>query len=722
MKKLFLKYLPQIASIMGFEVDAKEPITPSEESKEKLDGIVGKEGFAEAFVKYYNDEYINAKEATLQEFDALKQELQALGIDPAPEAEEEEDADPVAEMPKTDEKSVTTALQALIKDVRSLMKTNAQLAADNEKLKDLPEEDKPEAVIQLNPKQPTVKHSKTHLFASGQDYDSLDRPWNKRLVDAINTNARPTGATVWDKINIDKLNSDLGAYARRNSNEIMDLLMDGYDIPEHWSVISNVQDQYVFAQIVSGEITQAFKKAWLPKNNQKFVPIINKIYDKQIDGFWSASELKSIEKSWLNMFFNEGSTPYKDSFARYLIENLLKRARKEDKISIFKGVYSDPELQPEKAGSFLNAMSGFLKLVNANRNVNYKAHNLPTITPSNAYDVINDWCKVKLPIDIRNTPLKLGLGNDVHRWYVDGRETAKGTVVDYQKVTGHVEDMPNIEFVKHPQLEGTGFIYITTEDNIGLMVDRPGEESLITIEKFERTIRFFADWKLGVFFKAFGARVDDQAITYEDQIFFSNNQPLLTDVYVPVAANDATPSVSEHHALKIGSNNTAATDITDFDDVTAGQYIYLYGDSDTNVSTIKNNTNIILASGADFVLQKGDMLTLVESNGKLLEYSSSKASEASTEDKVTLAADATTADASAGTWFVTQANTGATELTNITNAVVDEVYTLEGGSDTDSTTVASSGNFLLSAAFTASDGAYLKVRYNGNKFVEVDRG
>ena len=719
MKKLFLKHLVSIAAFMGFEADGKTPLDFSAEEKEKLDKVTAQEGFAENFQAFYNDEYLDAKGDALN---ALNEELKALNIAPTNDAPEA-GAEAADEVPTADNKSTLTALQEATAALKTAGKTIAQQSADIEKLKKLPEDDVPEAVIQLNPKtEKAVKHSATHLFASGHDYDSLERPWNAKVVEAQQNGIVPKAATVWDKVNIDKLNSDLGAYARRNANEIMDLLMDGYDIPANWSVVSNIQDQYVFSSIVSGQITQAFKKAYLPKNKQRFVPVINKIFDKQIDGEWEASELKSIEKSWLNMFFNEGSTPYKDSFARYLIGKLLMQARKEDKISIFKGVYSDPAKQPDTAGDFLNSQDGFLKIVNDNRGVTYQPHNLSKLTAANTYSVLSDWCKVTLPLDVRNTPLVIGVGNDVHRWYVDGREQAKGTIVDYEKVTGHIEDMPNIRFVKHPQLEGTGFVYITTEDNIGLMVDRPGEESLITVEKAARAIKFFADWKLGVFIKAFGANVDpNAAVTYEDQIFFSNNQPLLENIYVPVEANDATPSLAEHNALKIGGNNTAATDVTTFDDATAGQYVYLYCDDATNAPTIKNNANIVLAEGADFTMAKGDKLTLVYSNSKFIEYSRTVASEVSLETKITLAADATAPDAANGTWFVTQDNTGATAITNIANAVIDEVYTIEGGSDTNSTTIASIGNFLLSAAFTAGDGNILKVKYNGSKFVEVSR-
>ncbi|UOB16589.1 hypothetical protein [Abyssalbus ytuae] len=719
MKELFLKFLPTVAAFMGFEPGAKEKLDFSEEEKKKLDAETGKDGFAEQFMKYYNEEYLKANEEAQKHYDEFMEKMKASGVNPA--SEQEEDPEP-SEVPTADEKTLASKLRDMVKQAEGLLKTNAQLAADNEKLKKLPEDDVPEALItQENKKMNSVTHSKTHLFASGNSWDSLERPWNKR---AASGKIEPSAATVWDKVNIDKLNEDLGAYYRRNSNEIMSLLMDGYDIPAHWPVVSNVQDQYVFTSIVSGEITQAFKKEWLPKNKQRFVPVINKIFDKQIDGEWQASELKSIEKSWLNMFFNEGSTPYKESFARYLIGEILKKARKEDKISVFKGVYSDPALQPDKAGSFLNSMDGFLKLISKHMDVDYKSHDLPKVNSVNAYDVIQDWVENKLPIDVRNMPgLKLGLGNDVHRWYIDGREKSKGVYMDYERIANHVEDFPNIEFVKHAQLEGTGFMYITTDDNIGLMVDRPGEEGIITIEYTKRIINFFADYKLGVFFKAFGAKVDPSAeIDYEDQIFFSNKVDLLTDVYVPVAANDATPSVTEHKALKIGSNNTAPTNITDIDDATVGDYIYLYGDAETNISTVVSNSDLLL-DGGNFPLNKGNVLVLIAVAGdKFLEYSRTIASEASSTEKVTLAGDATTADAQDGTHFVTSANSGATALTNIENAIEGETYTIEGGSDTNSTTVANSGNFLLTGSFTASNGTYLKVVYNGAKFVEVERG
>ena len=89
-----------------------------------------------------------------------------------------------------------------------------------------------------------------------------------------------------------------------------------------------------------------------------------------------------------------------------------------------------------------------------------------------------------------------------------------------------------------------------------------------------------------------------------------------------------------------------------------------------------------------------------------------------------LAADATTIDGTAGRWFVTPANTGATALTDITNPKAGVAYCIECGSTTNKTTIAKSGKFAnITAAYTPTAvGDYIMVivRSDG-KFAELER-
>jgi hypothetical protein len=88
----------------------------------------------------------------------------------------------------------------------------------------------------------------------------------------------------------------------------------------------------------------------------------------------------------------------------------------------------------------------------------------------------------------------------------------------------------------------------------------------------------------------------------------------------------------------------------------------------------------------------------------------------------TIAADDTTPDVSGGSVFVTSANTGATAITDLDSPTAGQVVTICGGSATNSSTIADSGNFNLSAAFTASvdDCLTLYVQAD-NDYVELSR-
>jgi hypothetical protein len=91
---------------------------------------------------------------------------------------------------------------------------------------------------------------------------------------------------------------------------------------------------------------------------------------------------------------------------------------------------------------------------------------------------------------------------------------------------------------------------------------------------------------------------------------------------------------------------------------------------------------------------------------------------------VTIAADDATPDVSGGNVFTTSANTGATAITDLDGAVAGQPIILIGGSATNSSTIADSGVFSLSAAWTASVDETLVLICTGtgpNTFVELSR-
>ena len=93
-----------------------------------------------------------------------------------------------------------------------------------------------------------------------------------------------------------------------------------------------------------------------------------------------------------------------------------------------------------------------------------------------------------------------------------------------------------------------------------------------------------------------------------------------------------------------------------------------------------------------------------------------------TSDTV-LAANATTIDASKGSFFITSSNSAATALTTITNASVGQTIIIQGGGSTNATSIANGGAFSLTAAMSLTLGSFIKLYVRGvADFVEIDRG
>jgi hypothetical protein len=69
----------------------------------------------------------------------------------------------------------------------------------------------------------------------------------------------------------------------------------------------------------------------------------------------------------------------------------------------------------------------------------------------------------------------------------------------------------------------------------------------------------------------------------------------------------------------------------------------------------------------------------------------------------TIAADDATPSVAGGNVFTTSANTGATAITDLDDPIAGQIVYLIGGSNTNSSTIADSGNFNLSAAWTANE-------------------
>src|SRR5690606_2671121 len=127
-----------------------------------------------------------------------------------------------------------------------------------------------------------------------------------------------------------------------------------------------------------------------------------KIYPVQIDLEYVGFFLQQIEASWLNMMNKEGSQPYKESFVRFLVSEIDKKARVEDRISSINGVYVETPEDATTPGRFINRQNGLLYQLWKARDVDqkYKEFSVGTPTTSNIVDYVDDMIN-NLPLEVR---------------------------------------------------------------------------------------------------------------------------------------------------------------------------------------------------------------------------------------------------------------------------------------------------------------------------------
>lgn len=577
--------------------------------------------------------------------------------------------------------------------------------------------------IHVDSSKSLFKHSKTHFMGTTNPWDAFEgRPWNKMAAGLIK-------ATEYTEIDIDQVNTDLGEYYRQNKEEFLSYLRAKKRLPSFWKTVSNITDEMVYAQAFTGEVTQARKKTWLPKGDFEFQPVIGKVYPIQIDVELYGYELQALERSWMNWVNKEGSQAYKMSFVAFLAQEILKKASEEDEIGLIKGVYWPTSDTATTASLAKYKMRGLRKLINeAIDDRTLVPSSIGTPTASNIMDYVEDLVE-SIPEYWRDMPnMKLYMSTAWRNAYLKKRELTLGLMPTYQE-TLTVDRHDNIEIVALPYFDDSNRMFITTMDNIAILENVPKEKQLLKMETLKRDIYALADYKLGIHVWAFGKQwADGETMSKDYQMFFCNDVEDLTDTYIPIAANDTTPSVTsttgvvssaKHLSLQTGVN-TGATAITDIENVATGEYVYIKGNTGSNQSTIADAGKFDLASA----------ITLTENTIILLykrgtdDFVEIQRWDLSAVPYVTLDADATKPDAADGSYFITVANSGATAITDIDNAVDGEIYKIEGGSDTNATTIAKSGVFSrLTDAITLEDGNWLEVRYVAadDKFVEMDR-
>lgn len=583
-----------------------------------------------------------------------------------------------------------------------------------------------------------------HLFGVELDMMKIDasRPYNQRAYAAL---AAKYGLAVTapmasagdykalredlmqlyatTSLDYTKLGSDLGnQYRIRMQDRIQSFLVELPSVERLFPVQSGYQDQAVLVNMfMSGDFSQASNTnstfANVVSGNYNFEPEILQMRDVMFAQKFT--NLKAIEKQWIGYLNKEGSDTMKWSFIEYLLIEAGKKLHNERELRRIKGKYVAPTQNvPGTALGACNGLYEFIKSKVEAFQIKEFALGLPTTSniDTYVYDMIS-----AIPAEIRDSGmLVLYMPSIWLAHYNKKLETVYGANTNYKGDITWVKEYPAVKIEAVPNADMYGRFIATLKGNICLFEDVPGEMYNFAIEQEDWTLKVWSNWRESVWAYLVGKKFANAGEQdYDHQMIFVNDQHFSPTYYHPMTANDTTPSVDQHNRL-VSVANSQVTAITNIDDAAVGELIYIRCGSLTNAITIAQSGNFSIISAAWNPTAVNEEIVLMKrSDGKFIEIERINA----VTTAIAFDADDTTPSVAGGTVFVTHANTQATAITNLDNATAEVIYTIHGAGTTNASTIANTGNFVLTAAMTLAAGAWIRLIKSSatGKFTEIDR-
>lgn len=528
-----------------------------------------------------------------------------------------------------------------------------------------------------------------------------------------------------------RLKTDLGAFYRIPWQERLQSLL--FNLPTIESIFpleSGYQDLATLVNVWLGEFSQADNTA------SSFDNVVKGGYefDNETLRMFSVmfahkfTNLKELERTWIGSLNMEGSQPIKWSFIEYLLSETAKKLHNEREQRRVNGVRKDPDLnQPGKAMEAADGLyefirkkvDGFVDVNNGSTVYQIKPFVLGTLSVANIGEKIYQATS-QIPAEIRDSgQLRLYMPSHMIVWYHKYNEAHYGTNQDYKADIMYVKEYPSVLIKAVPNADNHHRLIWTLEGNIKTFEHMAGEMTRFSIEQQDWTLKVWANWKESIWARAVGFKYTDPTKMDGSRQLIWCNEYDRPDSYFVTAEPDTNPDAKLHTSI-VTVANTSTFSITDITNAPVGKVITLKcGSVDAGVAIAASGKFSLLGSAWSPAV--GDWIQLMKrSDGKFIEVARNSAA---TTDAYQFTADDTTPSVKDATVFVTGENTDATAITALDDAVVGVVYTIHGSGSTYASTIANSGNFVLTAAMTLSEGHFIKlVLADDGKFYEVARG
>lgn len=731
----FANFIPAILGILGLhsfnKVDGKETLSDDECAK------LREFGFTDRFLTDFNAYLQNPGGETAPAANLDNRQMAAVSAVLGQVTDQLQtttaELDALKQTAATDKAAHAAAIQAKEAEITALKEKVNTLA-------NLPEPDPGKGAGSAGTSAPAFNLADTErLGGMAGDHFSLDRPYNQRARAALLASQGMVTAAVAapNAVDYQSLRDDLGAFYRtRWQDRLQSFLVELPTITSIFHTESGHQDLDTLVNVWLGEFSQPdnssesdFDK--VTKGSYEFGTETLRMYDVMFAHKFKS--LKAIEKSWIGYLNREGSSPLKLSFIEYLLAETAKALHNEREQRWVNGVRRDPKVdEPGRAMEAADGLYEYLrKRVEGHTDFTpnggttgktvyqIKPFELPRITPGNIGEVFYLGTGM-IPSVFRDTgKIVLYIPSFMLPWYHKYNETHYGQNVDYKAGINYVKEFPSVRIVTIPNADNHHRIFWTIEGNIKTYCHIAGEMLRFTLEQQDWSLKVWSNWKEGIAAEAVGYKYTRRAdMDGSRQMIWCNDYDR-PDTYFIEGDKDANPDAGLHNSI-VTVANSKAFEITDIDNAEVGETITLKcgADGDYGV-TIKKAGKFELIT-ADWTPRKGDVLRVIKrADGKFIEVGRATAAS----DSYQFPADATAPSVQGATVFITNENTKATAITELTDAVPGTVYTIHGAGDANASTIANAGKFVLSEAMTLKAGSFIKlVKADDGKFYEVARG
>ena len=642
-----------IAALFGDKKTAKEL------SREEQDQVAAKykEMFSNDMLEDYNKDKEQADKAA--KYDEAFAALAATdpGTDPDKDSEEDPNKKP------EENANLGAAIIDLKKKNEELDKKSKDQEEKIKKLSGALEPDNP-AQVKVDMKVFSRAHSKTHLFGIEHDFFSLDKRWNRLMVNpkqdelsgsddkkmfvSFQRAVEDYGSSLAKRyqylhsVGMLPGKPEKGAAFTQTTTQLADAgLGDQFVVLRQDALIARiqalpnvfdifprrfgVQDRELMTNAFLGEFSQAWQAGEVWKGSMELIPEMGYVDDAMFKTKFES--MKWLERQYVGYLNREGSDPMKWALIEWTLLQIATKLTMEQFERRILGVYVKPVTA--EAGDKLHASTGYiytlLRYVHENKLLVFDDAGLSSYdnTAVNMVDcVIAFYDKIKeKTVNFQENENAMYLNANHRYWYRSQVRAKFGLQQDFTGPIDTVVPDTNLRIIWVPNMKQLKYIMVTKPGNFQCLENLPGEMFNILFQPDMEAYKSWSVWKEGFSAEFAGKKF-------------------------------ATPAA-------LAANLWALQEV------------------------FMNKPATTLADGA------------------------------------------TTANATVNFWFITSSNTGATALTDFTGAVAGVAYILENGNATNDTTIAQAGLFsTITAAYTPTAvGDYIMVVWDAtaSKFFELER-